>query len=40
MRAHFILAALAMPMSLMAEEMTDTTVVYNSKQFAISDHAV
>lgn len=40
MRALFILAALAMPMSLMAEEMTDTTVVYNSKQFVISDDSV
>ena len=40
MRSLIIIAALAMPMSLMAEEMADTTVVYNGKQFVISDDSL
>ena len=37
MRKTFIIMALVMPLRLMAEEVADTTIVYNGKQFVISD---
>lgn len=40
MKKLFITLALAIPMSLMAEEMADTTVVYNGKQVVISDDSL
>ena len=39
MRKLFFTLALAMPMSLLAEEAADTTIVYNGKQIVISDDA-
>jgi len=39
MRQLFFTIALAMPMSLLAEEAADTTIVYNGKQIVISDDA-
>ena len=39
MRKLFFTIALAIPMSLLAEEVADTTIVYNGKQIVISDDA-
>ena len=39
MKKIFFTIALAMPMSLPAEEVADTTIVYNGKQIVISDDA-
>lgn len=39
MKKLFFTIALAMPMSLLAEEVADTTIVYNGKQIVISDDA-
>lgn len=40
MKKLFIAGLLALPLGIMAEEVADTTVVYNGKQFVISEDSV